>query len=138
MQDLPALMDATAQTLVGFFAHEGTTLDFSLASLSRVDALLRDARQWTDNQKAMATRQCGAYLGEVVRRRSPVALTWVEPPEEFRNPLNVACLRSPKGLVLNPLVKPVKFLLASTDEDSLMFFARAAHEALSREATAVG
>ena len=78
------------------------------------------------------------FRSEVVRRRSPVTLKWVEPPSQFRDALNVACLGSPKGLVLNPLVKPLKFLLATTDEDSLVFFARAAHDLLSREATSVG
>jgi hypothetical protein len=131
-------MDARAQALVGFFAQDGMTLDFSLASLKLVDDLLREARQWTDRQKEMAVVQCGAYLGEVLRRRSPVMLTWIEPPAEFRDALNVACLSSPKGLVLNPLVKPLKFLLATTDEDSLAFFARAAQDLLSREATAIG
>lgn len=67
-----------------------------------------------------------------------MALTWVEPPEQFRDALNVACLRSPKGLVLNPLLKPLKFLLATTDQDSLAFLARSAQDLLSREATSLG
>jgi hypothetical protein len=49
-----------------------------------------------------------------------------------------ACLKSPKGLVFNPLVKPLKFLQATTDEDSLEHFARTARQLLGREAMSFG
>lgn len=138
MSDLTAELEAAAATLVGFFAQEGTTLDFSIASLSHVDNLLRVARSWTDRQKAMAVQQTGAYLGEVVRRTSPVKVAWVEPPPELSSTVNRACLKSPKGLVFNPLVKPLKFLQATTDEDSLEHFARTARQLLGREAMSFG
>ena len=138
MSDLAAELEADAQSLVGFLATEGTTLDFSIASLAHVDAFLRTARAWTDRQKWLAVIQTGAYLGEVVRRTSPVAVAWVEPPPELRTKVNRACLRSPKGLVFNPLVKPIKFLQDATDADALEHFARSARQLLGREAMSVG
>lgn len=137
MSDLTAELEAAAATLVGFFAQEGTTLDFSNASLSHVDNLLRGARSWTDRQKAMAVQQTGAYLGRSFAT-SPVKVAWIEPPPELLSTLNRACLKSPKGLVFNPLVKPLKFLQATTDEDSLEHFARAARQLLGREAMSFG
>jgi hypothetical protein len=100
-------------------------LDFSKQSLASVDALLKGA-------DVDLKRAAGAYLAEVIIRRSPVKLRWVEAKRvnaAWNDPDNPYVLATPKNLVFAVVGKPLK------DSESLVTFADKVIDLCSREAT---
>lgn len=103
-------------------------LDFSRLSLAAVDAVVKDG-------SVELKRAAGAYLAEVIRRRSPVKLRWVEAKRvnaAWNDADNPYLLATPRNLVFAVLGKPFK------DSESLGPFADKVQELCSREATASG
>jgi hypothetical protein len=103
-------------------------LDFSKASLGQLDALLKSA-------DPELKRAAGAYLAEVIIRRAPVKLRWVEAKRVnagWNDPDNPYLLATPKNLVFAVVGKPLK------DGESLVGFAEKVQELCSREATSGG
>jgi len=128
MTPIAEQMQKAAEAFATFEHPTATALDYSPASLKAVDELLLEARDGMGKQQLELYASCaGAYLGEVVRRRSPVKLEWVTSPAG-------PALMSPKGLQLNVLGKPFK-LIENGATDSLAWFAQVAQDQLSRELT---
>jgi hypothetical protein len=116
-------------------------LDFTKASLPLLDAALlkvREANLPPESRGELVTA-AGAYLAEVIRRRSPVKLRWVPASviPGAADPANPFLLATPKNLVFAVLGKP-RALLVNGVSDSLTPFADKVNELCSREATAVG
>lgn len=68
---MTAPLAAEMGALAGSLAAEHAGLDFSFASLAKLDRLAADARA-----SAPPARALGAYLGEVLRRAAPERLAW--------------------------------------------------------------
>jgi hypothetical protein len=105
-------------------------LDFSKESLSALEGAL--GRKAGDLDFA---RAAGAYLAEVIIRRAPVKLRWVEAKRVnagWRDADNPWLLCTPKNLVFAVLGKPKKH------DGSLRELADKVQELCSREATASG
>lgn len=104
-------------------------LDFSKESLSALDGALQ---RKTD---ADFVRAAGAYLAEVIIRRSPVKLRWVESRRvnaAWSDADNPFVLATPKNLVFAVLGKAAK------RDGSLKELADKVQELCSREATSGG
>ena len=104
-------------------------LDFSRPSLAALDARLA---QNTDKDFA---RAAGAYLAEVIIRRSPVKLRWVESKRvnaAWKDADNPFVLATPKNLVFAVIGKALK------RDGSLAELADKVQELCSREATSGG
>ena len=101
-------------------------LDFSKESLSALEGAL------TRKPDLDFARAAGAYLAEVIIRRSPVPLRWVESKRvnaAWKDADNPYVLCTPKNLVFAVLGKPKK------KDGSLRDFADKIQDLCSREAT---
>ena len=104
-------------------------LDFGKESLAKLDAKL------LANTDADFARAAGAYLAEVIMRRSPVKLRWVESKlvnAAWRDADNPYVLATPKNLVFAVLGK------AKKRDGSLVELADKIQDLCSREATSGG
>lgn len=104
-------------------------LDFSKESLSALDGALQ---RKTDPD---FVRAAGAYLAEVIIRRAPVKLRWVESKRvnaAWSDADNPFVLATPKNLVFAVLGKAAK------RDGSLKELADKVQELCSREATSAG
>jgi hypothetical protein len=120
---------AACKTLATELAARDPDFDFSPESLNAVQAAL-------DGDRDLA-RAVGAYLAEVVMRRSPVKLRWVSGsvlPGNAAGPENPFVLATPKNVVFAVLGKPQRLMSGET----LKAFADKIQDVCSREATSVG
>lgn len=114
-------------------------LDFSKQSLVHLDAYLVKLRAKDPGPEAKKVigMGAGAYLAEVLRRRSPVKLRWVPASVlPAQSPDDPFLLATPKNLVFLVMGKPRK-LLEQGEGDTLVRFADEVHELCSREATSL-
>jgi hypothetical protein len=137
-----ALADELTRLDLRELMSEPLQLDYSPASLARLDGLVAAVRAKADmpvELKRGTGQAMGAYLAEVVRRRSPVALRWVsaEVLPTSPGPLNPFVLATPKNLVFVVLGKPYE-LVVTGGPDTLVAFAERIQELCSREATQTG
>jgi hypothetical protein len=110
-------------------AREPKDFDFSPESLHAAQAAL-------DGDRELA-RAVGAYLAEVVMKRSPVKLRWVSGsvlPGGAAGPENPFVLATPKNVVFAVLGKPQRLVSGET----LKQFADKIQDLCSREATSLG
>lgn len=122
----------------GDFGVADGALDFSKQSIVVLEAALlklRNASMPSGRLRDVAIG-AGAYLAEVIRRRSPVALRWVPASvlPGSPDPDNPFLLATPKNLVVAVLSKP-KRLLQNGITDGLVHFAEVVNDLFSREAT---
>lgn len=111
-------------------------LDFSIASLERVDAYLdalhTEPPKDQDDLMRVVLR-CGAYVGEVIRRNSPTEMHWIAFEEAAKHSAFVQSLGHSLGTagtlwtnaenMCFPLAKVLKFI-ENGPEDSVYSFAR--------------
>ncbi len=125
----PPTADAFAEQvrrIAGELARLDEALDFSKESLARLEERLKES---PDPDLA---RAAGAYLAEVIMRRSPVKLRWVEAKrvyDAWNDADNPWLLATPKNLVFAVLGKPLKH------DTTLVDFADKVQHLCSREAT---
>jgi hypothetical protein len=144
-EEFEAAVKATAEAFVQGFAEGDSglptgALDYSKDSLAALDQYLTKVRAKAPEAELRQAigLGAGAYLAEVLRRRSPVKLRWVPgsvlPKPSANDPFVLA---TPKNLVFAVLGKPLE-LLQPDATDTLARFAGAIVELCSREATQVG
>jgi len=112
--------------IAGELARLDDKLDFSKESLGHLEEKLKE------NADADFARAAGAYLAEVIMRRSPVKLRWVEAKRVYaawNDADNPWVLATPKNLVFAVLGKPLKH------DTTLVDFAEKVQHLCSREAT---
>ncbi len=102
----------------------------------------RASSTWTRSCAPLAStsppRAAGAYLAEVVIRRAPITLRWVEATvlPGGAGPHDPFVLATPKNLVVMVLGK-ARRRATNENDDTLMKFATAVQDLCSREATSV-
>ena len=126
---------------VGALGIPAGALDFSKQSLTHLEAGLLKVRNMSMPGARLRDLAigAGAYLAEVIRRRSPVPLRWVPAsviPGDA-DPDNPFLLATPKNLVVAVLSKPKK-LIQNGITDGVVHFADVVNDLFSREATSRG
>ncbi|MBL8953546.1 MAG: hypothetical protein JNK82_22410 [Myxococcaceae bacterium] len=114
--------------IAGELALLDEKLDFSKESLATLEERLKEGHD------ADFARAAGAYLAEVVMRRAPVKLRWVEAKRVYaawNDTDNPWLLATPKNLVFAVLGKPLK------RDTTLVDFADKVQHLCSREASSV-
>lgn len=157
----PRFQDAAFQDLAMMLTEENenptykrehlnpSLLDFSLESLRHIDEYLEIVHKFApidDSDLMRVALRCGAYIGEVIRKHSPIEYHWLTYNEAVKHSKllkSVGMYLGTMGVLWEtpetmcfPLAKVCKYI-ENGSEDSAYFFAKIAIEGMPKEAKSI-